>query len=464
MNTDSINYVSSVISASIDVKYIKKIQESMSREKRLSTIITYFQECVSDVGFARYTGLLWVYTGMIYERITKEEFSYVVDRALSFAQVDNVPKFRTMIIRACYMRTYGNIIESIRNDIVCFRNGVLEIDKELGPILHKHNKRYFCISVLDFEYDERKTCPLWRKFLDEVLPEETLQMVLQEYLGRIFLNNSECKIEKMLWLFGSGANGKSVIFETIVGMLGINRVTSFAIQDLVDTQQGAKNLAAINGMLLNFSSDMDSKAISSDTVKGIISGEPVMARKIYGEPFKACDLPPLMANTNVMPMSKDKSNAWLRRIMIIPFNITIPPEKQDVTLAIKLKDEYAGIFNWILEGRERLIDQNYHFTESDTINEYIEMYRKDNNSVVQWVEFYGIQPKPDMECSIARVARTYNLYESYCRWCIQCNVPTPERMSQRLFAKEMNRMQFRKGKKGAMNVYTYYGHSIVDNA
>ena len=101
MNTDSINYVSSVISASIDVKYIKKIQESMSREKRLSTIITYFQECVSDVGFARYTGLLWVYTGMIYERITKEEFSYVVDRALSFAQVDNVPKFRTSVLVIC---------------------------------------------------------------------------------------------------------------------------------------------------------------------------------------------------------------------------------------------------------------------------------------------------------------------------------------------------------------------------
>lgn len=43
-------------------------------------------------------------------------------------------------------------------------------------------------------------------------------------------------------------------------------------------------------------------------------------------------------------------NGIWRRIKIIPFDVTIPPEQRDKNLTEKLISENAGILNWLIQG------------------------------------------------------------------------------------------------------------------
>ena len=83
-------------------------------------------------------------------------------------------------------------------------------------------------------------------------------------------------------LLGEGANGKSVVYETIRSILGEDNVTSFDLNELVAGAAKERNVACINGKPLNYSPDLDGKNIASESVKRIISGEGTMARNLYG--------------------------------------------------------------------------------------------------------------------------------------------------------------------------------------
>ena len=62
------------------------------------------------------------------------------------------------------------------------------------------------------------------------------------------------------------------------------------IIDLAELTSGSnrdKNIARINGKLLNYCSEVSRKSIASDFAKALISGEPLPARELYGMPFTA---------------------------------------------------------------------------------------------------------------------------------------------------------------------------------
>lgn len=112
-----------------------------------------------------------------------------------------------------------------------------------------------------------------------VLPQTELQSVLAEYLGYIFFKSSSLKLEKVLLLYGTGANGKSVLFEIISALLGSESTTNFSLQSLTDEKGYQK--AMIANKLLNYASEINGK-LEASMFKKLISGEPVEARLPYG--------------------------------------------------------------------------------------------------------------------------------------------------------------------------------------
>jgi phage/plasmid-associated DNA primase len=95
----------------------------------------------------------------------------------------------------------------------------------------------------------------------------------------------------MACLIGTGRNGKSVVYETINGILGTDNVSSIEITSLTESNNKEYNIASINGKMLNYCSDMSKKTIQSSSFKSIISGEKQLARFPYGKPFDALDIP-----------------------------------------------------------------------------------------------------------------------------------------------------------------------------
>lgn len=143
----------------------------------------------------------------------------------------------------------------------------------------------------------------------------------------------------------------------------------------------------------------------------LVSGEPVEARLPYGRPFIIKDYAKLVFNCNELPKDVEQSNAFFRKFLIIPFNVIIPENEQDKQLATKIiNSELSGIFNWVLEGLNRLLLQK-QFTFSETVKQSREQYEKESDSVKMFLDEYDYQPSSS---SYITIKALYSEYREFC--------------------------------------------------
>jgi putative DNA primase/helicase len=300
------------------------------------------------------------FNGMFYERADK--LSILADLSnvlvdLGFSPTD-VRRMGEMPLSVVVERSYAP-----NPFLLCFNNGILEVrGLEFGDI----NPRRIVTERMPYDYDPEAKCPAWETFLAEVLPDPSVRLVLQEFFGMCYLDRSRMSVEKFLLLIGAGANGKSVIFEVMKKAIGDDNVSTFDSQQLTSE----KMIPYVKGKRLNFAPDMRRTSDFDSSLKALASGQDVAGRKIYGDAEKI-KCPPLVFAMNEMPRFNDTTDAFFRRLVPIRFDITIPPERQDKHLVRKITDsDLPGIFNWIIEGRNRLVRQGGEFTRSEAIESY----------------------------------------------------------------------------------------------
>lgn len=386
-----------------DEKITRKLYLVIATEKILSIAIA------NNWGLCTKNGFIYVYNGAYWQVIDTEDFKpFLADAAIKMG----VPVFDAKY-HAFKDELYKQFISSSnlptpeRKDSIMINllNGTFEISGS-RQLLRQPKREDFIKYQLPFEYRLDAKCPLFFQYLNRVLPDEDCRKVLSEYLGYVFVNN--LKLEKALILYGSGANGKSVFFEIINAILGEENTCSYSLQNL--TKYDSYQRAELSNKLLNYASEINGK-LETSIFKQLVSGEPVEARQIYGKPFTMKDYGKLMFNCNELPKEVEQTNAFFRRFIIIPFIITIPEAEQDPELAKKIiSNELSGVFNWILEGLQRLIVQK-KFTQSTLIREQVNAYRKESDSVAMFIEDENYKPSIDEDMPLKSM---YNEYRIYC--------------------------------------------------
>ena len=296
-----------------------------------------------------------------------------------------------------------------KTTLINLTNGTFEISPE-KQVLRDFNKSDFLTYQLPFEYDKNAKAPLFEKFLDEVLPEKELQQILAEYLGYIFVKNNVLKLEKVLLLYGTGANGKSVVFEIIMALLGIHNVVNYSLQSLTDEKGNSRAMLA--NKLLNYASEINGK-LESSIFKQLVSGEPVEARLLYENTQTISDYARFMFNCNELPKEVENTNAFFRRFIILPFRVTIPPNKQDKDLSKRIiESELSGVFNWVLSGLTSLLT-NKGFTQSDIVEKEILQYQIESDNVLLFIE------EERFEKSLEKTMVLKDLYLEYKNYCFE---------------------------------------------
>ena len=256
-------------------------------------------------------------------------------------------------------------------------------------------------------YFPSSIAPIFRSFLDRVLPDVESQRVLAEFVGYVFTHN--LKLEKALLLYGGGANGKSVFFDVLQALLGDHNVSSYSLSSLTNSKNGYYR-AMLADKLVNYASEIHSR-LEAHLFKQLVSGEPVEARLPYGRPFNLTDYAKLIFNANELPRDVEHTNAFFRRFLVIPFKVTIPEAEQDKRLAEKIiRDELPGVFNWVLDGLERLLAQE-GFSECRAVDDAVNRYRAESDSVAMFTEEHGYEPSPSNHKSLGEL---YSDYKSFC--------------------------------------------------
>lgn len=119
-------------------------------------------------------------------------------------------------------------------------------------------------------------------------------------------------------------------------------------------------------------------------VKAITGGDKVSARFMRQDFFEYLPQFKLVIAGNHKPSIRNVDEAMKRRLHLIPFTVTIPPERRDGKLTEKLLKERDGILAWAVEGcglwrqtglkaSKVVVDAtDEYFDEEDAIGEFIE--------------------------------------------------------------------------------------------
>ncbi len=348
----------------------------------------------------------------------------------------------------------------VSNNIMIFRNGVLDVEN--NTFAKKFDKKYVQMWSVDYDYEPGMKTFLWHQFINQVLPEKCWQEALQMFLGATFIDRSKVKIENILILLGKGSNGKSVIQNVVCGVLGTEYVGQFEIGRLCASgNEGDMSVAEINGKRLNYCTEMEESDFykKSARLKALVSGENVTARHLFGSPFKATNIPLLMANANRLPAFNKRDAAMLRRLYVIPFEVTIPEEKQNKTLGEELKAEYSGILNWILEGRELFIKNGYRLPSDFSLDKFLDSDAMEFNSVMKFMSTRGWHNKIEgVNVEPFTWIRLADMYAAYTRWCTLNHL---EAVGKTIFSHTIsNDLGYRKERKNNGYCVAVYGKDI----
>jgi putative DNA primase/helicase len=362
-----------------------------------------------NLDLARKDDFIFAFNGAHWKELDRETIKNFLGKVAARLSVHSLEaqhyKFRNELYNQFLSAAHFEPIEQ-RSDVVLINllNGTFEISKD-SQTLREFRAKDFLPYQLPFEFDQTATCPMFKKYLGEVLPEPELQHIVAEFFGYIFTKN--LKMEKALLLYGSGANGKSVLFDVMNALLGSENIANFSLSNLLEEH----NRALIAYKLLNYGSEINATR-TRDEFKNLVSTEPIQARLKYGNSFTMTNYAKLAFNCNELPKDFDHSNAYFRRLLIIPFRVTIPENKQDKTLANKIiKTELAGVFNWIIDGLKRLL-KTEKFTESQIVKDTLEAYKRDSDSVACFIGENSYKP------SSQDYVLLKNLYADYRVFCL----------------------------------------------
>lgn len=239
-------------------------------------------------------------------------------------------------------------------DIIACRNGLLHVDRTTHTrTLLDHTSRFFTEVSADLEYSASAPAPeRWLKFLDELWPDDPdSKLCLQEWFGYIL--SRETGQHKILLIVGPPRSGKGTVGWVLEQLLGgRDEVAHPTLRKLGESF----GLAPLLGRSLAIIGDARITGETKSLVETLltVSGEDAVSvnRKNKAELQVRLGVR-FVVLTNEEPDLRDDSGAMANRFVPLKLQHSWL-SKEDLTLKEKLAEELPGIFNWALDGLERL--------------------------------------------------------------------------------------------------------------
>lgn len=286
-------------------------------------------------------------------------------------------------------------------------NGTLDL--RTGK-LRPHDKKDLITRVLDVPYEPGAKADTWDKFLDRIFEGNTdLIKFLQRAIGYTLTGST--KEQCIFILYGTGKNGKSTFIETIRAMLGdyVRKVSDKVFTSRDFNYNGMGEIARLPGARMCTTDEPNEGArLEEGLVKQITGGAPLMAKRLYKEPFEFSPEFKLWMEANHKPVIKGTDVGIWRRIILIPFNAFITAEEQDADLPAKLIGELPGILAWAVRGC--LEWQKDGLQAPDEVLAATDQYRTEMDNMQAFLD-------ECVEASSGDTVLSADMYRVYSSWC-----------------------------------------------
>ena len=327
---------------------------------------------------------------------------------LKCCAVNNIPRKVSNILEVMKLAAQVDDFPPL-SDRIHLSNGTLMLDSSFIP-----GKPEIVRSRLPVAYNPDAPKPaLWLSFLNGMLYPEDIA-TLQEFIGYCLIPCN--KGQRMMVIKRNGGEGKSQIGAVLGAMFGSN-MKDGSIGKISENRFARADLEHI---LLCVDDDMRMEALrQTNYVKSIVTAQGKMDLERKGkQSYQGWMFARLLAFSNGdLQALYDRSDGFYRRQLVLTTKEKPADRVDDPDLAEKVKAEVEGIFLWAFEGLQRLVRNNFKFTESQRTRENREAVKRDNNNVYDFLESDGyIRLKADMSIS------SKELYAIYRMWCDENNL------------------------------------------
>lgn len=314
-----------------------------------------------------------------------------IPRALAFAQA--------------YLSKRADELDANRWLLPCV-NGTLDL--KTGK-LRAHHRSDFCTAALGIAYDAKAKAPTWLRFLGEIFAENR---ALIDYIQRAagYCLTGDVREHVLFILYGTGSNGKSTFLNALQIVLGLfMRPAAPGLLMAAHGERHPADIADIRGArLVTAVENAEGKSFDEERVKWLTGGDRLKARMMRQDFFEFDPTAKFWLATNHKPVVRGGDYGIWRRIHLIPFTVTFPPEKKDTTLPAKLATEAPGILAWLVEGCREW--QRMGLSPPAEVLAATEEYRSEMDTIGQFVAERLVE---DFRATVT----AKDVYKTYTEWC-----------------------------------------------
>jgi putative DNA primase/helicase len=229
------------------------------------------------------------------------------------------------------------------------------------------------------------TCPTWLQFLDRVTSgDRSLQQFLQRVAGYALTGTT--REHALFFLYGTGANGKSVFINTVSGILAdYHRTAAIETFTAASVERHPTDIAGLRGSrLVTAVETEEGRRWAESRIKSLTGGDKIAARFMRQDYFEFSPQFKLVIAGNHKPGLRSVDEAIRRRFNLIPFTVTIPPDERDEALTERLRAEWPGILSWMIEG---CLDwQERGLAAPEAVTAATAAYLEAEDAVAAWIE------------------------------------------------------------------------------
>lgn len=317
---------------------------------------------------------------------------------------------------------------------ITMANGILRMPNNGDePELVEHTPLWWSLSALPYQYEPaagQEQRPWFEHYLETSLQRsQDIMMPLQEWGG--YCLTRDLGQQRFLLLTGQGANGKSTWCGILEALVGPDNTSNVSLDQVSNRFALYQTLGAKVNLTTETARYLDD--VGENRLKQLASGDPMQFEAKGKDPIRARPTAKWVISCNDPPRFADRSDATWRRLLLVPFDYTVPPGQQVKGLDSPSwwldHGEMPAIFNWFLEGYRRLMVQET-FTRSLRSESAVEELRDDCDHARFFCKrFYMIAENGRVKCD--------DVYQDYRKYCEHCGYKP---IGSREFGKVMRRV------------------------
>lgn len=235
--------------------------------------------------------------------------------------------------------------------------------------------------------------------------------LFEEILGHILMTE---KFPHHIFFFigNTGNNGKSTMLNMIENWTN-NLHSTVALEQF----EKPENIALLIDKLVNCGDDIKASMIEdSRAMKTITSGNKILCRPLYVNPFEFRPASTLIFTCNEIPFFKDKSGGVARRVVCFPCDAQVEDGKRDMDMDYKLSTDSAKstLLNLALKGLARIYDNHGQLTKVDAVTQATEKYLLESDNIAMFFEETNVDDMCD-DLANNTFTKLYVIYSEYCK-------------------------------------------------